>query len=147
MSPDWQRFISKTETEGSCLVWNGARLPSGYGAFRYRGKTGYAHRFCYEFVYGEILEGMYVRHLCDNPSCVNPLHLEVGTPSQNHFDMSAEKRRSIAVAANAKRSPEQRKTHAAKMRAARTPEGIRNGALKMVAARMAQRALKEIEHA
>jgi hypothetical protein len=91
---------------------------------------------------------MYVRHLCDNPPCVNPVHLEMGTPSQNHFDIPADKRRSIAVDAHAKRSPEERKARAARMRAARTPEGIRTGALKMTAHRMARRRARqmEIEH-
>jgi hypothetical protein len=103
-------------------------------------KVQYAHRLVYEHFHAKVPEGMYVRHLCDNPACVNPFHLEIGTPSQNHYDIAPEKRRAIAVEANAKRSPEVRKAHAAKMRAARTPEGIRRGALKMIAARMAQRA-------
>jgi hypothetical protein len=144
LSADWQRFLKKTRVDGSCLIWDGGRFPTGYGAFWFRGGMKYAHRFCYEFHHGEIPEGMYVRHLCDNPPCVNLLHLEVGTPSQNHFDIPADKRRAIAVDAHAKRSPEERKAHAAKMRAARTPEGIRNGALKMTAARIARRRAQEI---
>lgn len=65
-----------------CWFWHGATT-GGYG--RYRGR--YAHRVSYAFFYGGIPPGMDVLHKCDQPSCVNPLHLFVGTDTDNMQDM------------------------------------------------------------
>jgi hypothetical protein len=84
-----RRFFEKFRVQdySVCWEWQGSRYPTGYGKFRPSGpKQGYAHRFAYEFWHGPIPEGMLVMHSCDNPPCVNPQHLSVGTYSDNAQD-------------------------------------------------------------
>ena len=78
--------IRKTET--GCWEWIGGRHPKGYGcAYSHKaGRAIPAHRLSYETYVGVIPAGMMVRHKCDNPPCVNPDHLEVGTAKQNTQD-------------------------------------------------------------
>ena len=131
---DWARFLKYTGNGGSCVVWTGSKTKAGYGHMSVGNKVQYAHRLIYEHFHAKIPDGMYVRHLCDNPACVNPFHLEIGTPSQNHHDIAPEKRRARTVAGNAKKSPEYHKAHAAKMRAAITPEGKKRATEKLLLA-------------
>lgn len=70
-----------------CWEWQGSINPRGYGRFRYQGKASYgAHRASYILHKGPIPDGLMVRHACDNPSCVNPNHLDVGTVLDNARD-------------------------------------------------------------
>jgi hypothetical protein len=62
------------------------RTKAGYTVLRRNKKNIYLHRIVYEENYGEIPEGMVVRHKCDNPACVNPEHLELGTQMDNVVD-------------------------------------------------------------
>jgi hypothetical protein len=55
-------------------------------------RSRYAHRMAYESAVGIVGRGLYVRHRCDNPSCVNPDHLEIGTPTENALDSVRRKR-------------------------------------------------------
>jgi len=89
----WAR-VRKAESEDSCWEWTGSRLPSGYGRFYPAWKVGvYAHRISWEMANGrEIPSGLEVLHACDNPSCVRPDHLSVGTRSDNMQDMLAKGR-------------------------------------------------------
>lgn len=89
-TPIRYRLLSKInfETSTGCWEWIGARLPQGYGLIKR--KDGFqlrAHRVAYELVHGLIPEGMFVCHRCDNPSCVRPSHLFVGSHVQNMADM------------------------------------------------------------
>lgn len=82
------RFFDKVQITKSCWLWIGAKH-EGYGAFYFRGKTFRAHRFSYELFVGPIEQGKMVLHRreCDNPSCVNPNHLYMGTQVDNTRDM------------------------------------------------------------
>lgn len=88
--------VGWTVAASGCWEWNGGRTVSGYGVFTAE-RLGYdrsgAHRAMYESIHGPLDPSQHVRHKCDNPPCVNPDHLEPGTPADNMNDM-AERMRS-----------------------------------------------------
>lgn len=90
--PDWyHRFFASvyrfSRDQRACWIWTGAFDSDGYGTFTYRGRTYKAHRFSLEqFLGAPIPAGLIVLHRCDNPPCVNPLHLNLGTNEDNVAD-------------------------------------------------------------
>lgn len=78
-------YYTVNEATG-CWDWSGGRTRGGYGATRYAGQQTGAHRAYYAHYVGPIPPGALVRHTCDNPGCVNPAHLELGTQRQNMAD-------------------------------------------------------------
>lgn len=88
-----ERFWSKVDRSEDCWIWKAARSSIGYGQFTAtnRRQVG-AHRFSYELANGPIPGGLCVLHRCDNPPCVNPLHLYAGTAADNMRDRTVRRR-------------------------------------------------------
>lgn len=93
MMPDQNaRFWSKVDRESSprgCWLWTGTKNRAGYGRFNVRGRPVQSHRFVLILTVGAIPRDKIVCHACNNPSCVNPAHLRIGTLRDNALDSIA----------------------------------------------------------
>jgi hypothetical protein len=75
------------KTESGCFEYQGYILNTGYGSIKIYRKATLVHRFIWEYHYGKIKNNLFVCHHCDNPKCINPDHLFLGTNSDNMIDM------------------------------------------------------------
>lgn len=89
------RFWAKVQkgAPDECWLWTGATTHGGYGVIRFGQRNVGAHRVAVALD-GREVGSMDVMHTCDNPPCVNPVHLVVGTAQANALDMVAKERMS-----------------------------------------------------
>lgn len=88
-------FWAKVDTSGECWVWTGMRDPKGYGRLsrkRVSPAPILVHRYSWRLAGNAIPDGLAILHRCDNPPCVRPSHLFVGTLTDNNRDMRAKGR-------------------------------------------------------
>lgn len=83
-----ETLLAKTQkNENGCLEWIGSKTKFGHGRVRHNGLMVYPHRLMYELANGvKIPDKILVCHRCDNPKCINPQHLFLGTYSDNMQD-------------------------------------------------------------
>lgn len=90
--PIADRFWEKVQKSDGCWTWTGSRYHNGYGYLHFGTRTERkplrAHRVSWELHNGDILDGLWVLHRCDNPSCVRPDHLFLGDRKANMEDCS-----------------------------------------------------------
>ena len=89
VKPPHERFFAKVDKTDGCWNWTACTYGRmGYGKFSVARSTSVsAHCWSYEYHHGDIPKGMVVMHTCDNPKCVNPDHLVLGTRQDNQRDM------------------------------------------------------------
>ncbi len=87
VKPIIERFWSKVNKTKTCWLWTKSTNSAGYGVIKvYKGNMILSHRLSYEINTGEIPPGKHVLHRCDNPLCVNPKHLFLGSDDDNAKD-------------------------------------------------------------
>lgn len=89
------KFWERVDKRGDCWLWTGAINNHGYGNVSHQGKYWKAHRLAWALTHGDIPPGMQVLHRCDNPPCVRPDHLWLGTHTDNMRDRAEKGRHSV----------------------------------------------------
>ena len=94
-------FWAKVTKTDNCWVWTAAQDRDGYGIYTINSaafkKWSRAHRLSYELSVGPIPKGLVVMHACDNPCCVNPAHLSLGSVADNNSDKLKKNRQGRAI--------------------------------------------------
>lgn len=81
--PVLERLFEKVEYDNGCWVFIGAKDPNGYGRINVSARSRPAHRVAFDLLVGHAHPADHIDHVCRNPSCVNPLHLEAVSPKEN----------------------------------------------------------------
>ncbi len=111
MASLYRRFWDKVTVGDECWDWDASRHQQGYGLFGYRGHLERAHRMMWQLHHGEPALDFFVLHRCDNPSCVRPSHLFLGTHQDNMRDKVSKRRQTRGESVNtAKLTREQART-------------------------------------
>jgi hypothetical protein len=92
MHDDATRFWARVQKTDACWPWIGGKTKAGYGLFGPGNTKRLAHRIAWELTHGPIPVGLFVCHTCDNPPCVRPDHLFLGTAGDNADDKHAKGR-------------------------------------------------------
>jgi hypothetical protein len=132
-----ERFLSRIDKNGpvhprlgtACWIWKGA-IAHGYGTITWNGKSSRAHRVSYLLAHGNPGD-LLVLHECDNPPCVNPSHLRLGTNADNMHDRDTRGRTSKGDRHYARTNPERLargERHGSRTKPERLPRGERHGA-------------------
>jgi hypothetical protein len=100
------RFWLLVRKSDSCWEWTGLRCVKGYGLCTVKCRRAFSHRVSWELAHGPIPEGLCVLHSCDNPACVRPDHLFLGTRKDNSDDKVAKGRQAKGKRAHKKLSHE-----------------------------------------
>lgn len=104
-----EMFYDRVSISDKCWIWEGSKhIQFGYGVLKFGGRKGkllLAHRISYEIHTGEIPHGYCVLHKCDNPPCVNPNHLFIGTRTDNALDKVSKGRQSFTPGVKGSKSP------------------------------------------
>jgi hypothetical protein len=114
-----ERFWSYVQKTDGCWEWTGPKFQSGYGILTIKRKMHRAHRASVVLHGGEIPNAMVVMHKCDNPGCVRPEHLTVGTVEENNRDRDRKGRTARGEQSGQRLHPE------------RTARGSRQGLAKL----------------
>lgn len=96
-SRNFWRKIDRGEEPDYCWWWNGSTTRDGYGTFRLGSKIVKAHRVSYALHIGAFPSNKLICHRCDNPRCVNPMHLWIGTDGDNALDRNNKGRGVVCV--------------------------------------------------
>lgn len=113
------RFMEKVRITNSCWEWTSSLVGKGYGFFWHTKGDRLAHRLAYTMFNGPIPPGLCVLHYCDNPPCVNPGHLYLGTIVENNADRDSKGRTARGI------------THGSRTKPNRVARGERSGQAKL----------------
>lgn len=87
------KILNRSTQVDECLIWNGCLNSDGYPRMMLKGNSNIkVHRLVHELSSGQDINGLVVRHSCDNPLCINPKHLSSGTPADNMLDRDSRDR-------------------------------------------------------